>query len=342
MDAVALFAAGAGAGLLAGATSCAAAQLGLLAGAVRDAPHPLRPVAAFLASKLAVHTLLGAALGALGGVVQPGPRLRGVLMLAAAAALVALALNLIGLRPARRPANAACAPHAHGKREPDTTARHRRRVPRVGSVRQAEARASWRPGAVAWGAATVVVPCGVTLSVELLAVASGSAAGGAAVMAGFVLGTVPVFAVAGVAVRRVVRGRFAVVPVVAMLVVAAWTAAAGLRLAGWLPEGGGTARADAARFVRVEPDGTQIVTVWALDGGYRPALLDARAGLPTVLELRTRGAHGHTRVFTVPERGLDVRLPADGVTRVPLGVPGPGRMRFVCASGHYPGAITFR
>ncbi|MQY01986.1 urease accessory protein UreH domain-containing protein [Actinomadura macrotermitis] len=332
MDAAGLLAAGAGAGLLAGATSCAAVQLGLLTGAVRGASRPGAPVAAFLSARLAVHAALGAVLGLTGGAVQPGPRARGVLLALAAVVLALFALDLLGLRPARRllRRGADGAPHCAPAPAPDL--RPDRAPPRVR-----------RPAVL--GAATVLVPCGLTLSAELLAVTSRSPLGGAAVMTGFVLGTAPLSALAGVALGRtmaLLRGRLTALLGVALLAVSAWTLLSGLRLGGWLPDGSGSASADAARFVRTDSAGTQVVTVWALDQGYRPSLVEARAGRHTVLELRTRGTRGHTRAFTVPARNLDVVLPADGVTRIDLGAPGPGRLRFVCASGHYPGAITFR
>ncbi|MFI0453863.1 sulfite exporter TauE/SafE family protein [Actinomadura sp. 6N118] len=318
MDTVALFVAGAGTGLLAGATTCATVQLGLLAGAVRDAPGSARPVAAFLAAKLASHAGLGAALGLLGGTVQPGPRVRGALLALAALILVLFALDL--LRKARKIDGEDCA----------------------APVRRAR---SGRPAVL--GAATVLVPCGLTLTAELLAVSSRSAAAGAAVMTGFVLGTAPVFGLIGVTVGRalaLLRGRLTALLCVALLVAAGWTMISGLRLGGWLPQAGAGAAsaADSAQFVRTDAAGTQVVTVWALDQGYRPARLTARAGVRTALVLRTHGTRGHTRAFTVPERDLDVVLPVNGETRLDLGTPGRGRMRFVCASGHYPGAITFR
>ncbi|WP_174567489.1 sulfite exporter TauE/SafE family protein, partial [Actinomadura kijaniata] len=197
------------------------------------------------------------------------------------------------------------------------------------------------------GAATVLVPCGLTLSAEVLAVASRSPVGGAAVMAGFVLGTVPLFGLLGVTLGRalaLLRGRLTALAGVALLAVAAWTATSGLRLAGWAPSAGaaGTDRAVRTGAVRTDAAGVQEVTVWALDRGYRPALVTARAGVRTVLVVRTSGTRGHTRAFTIPGRGLDVVLPVSGETRIDLGAPGPGRMRFVCASGHYPGTITFR
>jgi sulfite exporter TauE/SafE len=321
-----LFLAGAGTGLLAGGTTCAAVQLGLLTGAVSgvqgSASHvqAARPVMVFLAAKLASHALLGALLGLAGAAVQPGPRVRGALLAAAALILAVFALDLLGFKPARRLLR---------RRADDGHCR----TPR-----------SRRPAAL--GAATVLLPCGLTLSAELLAVTSGSVAGGAAVMTGFVLGTAPVFGLIGVTVGRslaVLRGRLTALLAVGLLAVAGWTLLSGLRLGGWLPDGGGAAAAaDSARFVRTDASGTQVVTVWALDRGYRPALLDARAGRHTVLVLKTRDTRGHSRAFTIPSLGRDVILPVSGETRIDLGAPGPGRLRFVCASGHYPGAITFR
>ncbi|MFF0518546.1 sulfite exporter TauE/SafE family protein [Actinomadura nitritigenes] len=340
MDVAGLFLAGAGAGLLAGGTTCAATQIGLLTGAVGGAAgagsgpagtRPVRQVSVFLAAKLVSHAALGALLGLAGGAVQPGPRVRGALLAAAAAALALFALDLLGFRPVRR-----------------LLGRGREYSPEAGENEDAchppPRGRSRRPAVL--GAATVLVPCGLTLSAELLAVTSRSALGGAVVMGAFVLGTAPLFGLIGVTVGRtmaLLRGRLTALLAVALLAASGWTLLSGLRLGGWLPSGGGaTAAADSARFVRTDAAGTQVVTVWALDQGYRPALLTARARVHTVLVLRTRHTSGHMRVFTIPSRDKDVYLPATGETRVDLGAPAPGRMPFMCASGHFPGAITFR
>jgi sulfite exporter TauE/SafE len=342
VDVAGLFLAGAGAGLLAGGTTCAATQLGLLTGAVGGAAggaagadsataRPVRQVAVFLSAKLASHVALGALLGLVGGAVQPGPRARGALLAAAAMVLAVFALDLLGFRPVRRMLRRGREPalEVEGGQEACHT-------PRSGRSR--------RPAIL--GAATVLVPCGLTLSAELLAVTSRSALGGAVVMGAFVLGTAPLFGLIGVTVGRtmaLLRGRLTTLLAVALLAVSGWTLLSGLRLGGWLPSGGGaTAAAGSARFVRTDASGTQVVTIWALDRGYRPALLTARARVHTVLVLRTRHTSGHMRVFTIPSRDKDVYLPATGETRVDLGAPGPGRMPFMCASGHFPGAITFR
>jgi sulfite exporter TauE/SafE len=318
MNASALFLAGAGTGLLAGGTSCAAVQVGLLAGAVRGVPRPAIPVGVFLGSKLATHATLGAALGLIGTVVQPGPRVRAALLAGAAVLLALFALDLLGLRPAqrllRRPEEH-CAIPVTGPRTPALL-----------------------------GASTVLVPCGLTLSAELLAVTSRSALAGAAVMTGFVLGTVPLFGLIGVTLGRalaLLRGRLTTLVGIGLLALAGWTLLSGLRLGGWLPAPATTAPMD-ARFVRTDPAGTQTITVWALDRGYRPAILSARAGVHTVLVVRTQQTTGCTRAFVIPDRGVERMLPVDGKTTIDLGVLRTGRLRFTCAAGHYPGAITFR
>ncbi|WP_329295888.1 sulfite exporter TauE/SafE family protein [Streptomyces pseudovenezuelae] len=114
-----LFLTSAGTGLLAGGASCAAVQGGLQAGALgrRTVPPALRPargtprqrateslapVGAFLVGKLLSHTLLGALLGIFGAALQPSPRTRAVLLLAAAVLMVLFALDLMGAKAVSR------------------------------------------------------------------------------------------------------------------------------------------------------------------------------------------------------------------------------------------------
>jgi sulfite exporter TauE/SafE len=76
------------------------------------------------------------------------------------------------------------------------------------------------------GVATVLTPCRVTLSVEALALASGSALAGAATMAVFVLGTSPLFALLGYAARRAAtawRGKLALVTGIAVVAMGLYT-----------------------------------------------------------------------------------------------------------------------
>ncbi|AVH60817.1 MULTISPECIES: sulfite exporter TauE/SafE family protein [Streptomyces] len=377
---VALLITGASTGLLAGGASCAAVQGGLLAGAVtrRRAPAPapspaksaskkspsqsrpvsaplveraatpLAPVGVFLAGKLLSHTLLGALLGVFGDALQPSPRMQAVLLLAAGVLMVLFALDLFGVRWVGRLV----------PRPPASFGRLMRRSTRTGSA--------VTPALV--GFATVLVPCGVTLSMELLAITSGSPVAGAAVMAGFVIGTAPLFAVLGYLFRRssqALSGRLAGLTGVVVLSVAAWTVGSALQAGGWVsfatPDkqavasepftveggeqggsgGGGTTEADVPELVRIDASGKQIVTLTVTDF-YAPTQFTAKAGVPTTLVLHGKDSGGCARAFTIPELGVQEIVKRDGDTNIDLGTRKPGTLRFSCAMGMQTGAIDFK
>ncbi|MGQ0466137.1 MAG: urease accessory protein UreH domain-containing protein [Sporichthyaceae bacterium] len=347
MSATALFLTGLSTGAVAGGASCAAVQGGLLAGAVgrrraaaragvgavaeptsawrAKVAESTRPIGVFLAAKLVSHTALGAVLGAVGAAAEPGPRTRAILLLVAAALMVVFALDLLGVRAVRR-----LVPRA-----PQAWTRRVRRAGRSESA--------FTPALL--GFLTVLLPCGVTLSVSLLAIASASPLAGAAAMAGFVLGTAPLFAVLGVLLHRstrVLQGRLSIATGIVVLAVAALSVNSALTLGGWRwPDAGPISAASSAGAVRTLPDGTQVVRLTVRSGGYAPAALAARAGVPTRLELVTAGTGGCTRAFVIPSRGVQQVLPESGTTTVELGTPGAGTLRYTCGMGMYTGRIQF-
>ncbi|MGW2014479.1 urease accessory protein UreH domain-containing protein [Streptomyces sp. NPDC001927] len=325
-------------GLFAGGASCAAVQGGLLASAVgrraaAGTPEAgergglFAPVGAFLGGKLASHTLLGAALGLAGESIQPGPRTRAVLLVASAVLMVLFALDMLGVRAVRR----------FVPRPPASWGRRVRR--------SAKSTAVGTPAVL--GFLTLLIPCGVTLSVELIAVTAGSPLAGAAVMAGFVLGTGPLFAVLGFFLRSAARlwqGRLTTITAVVILAVALWTAGSGLRLGGWWPTPAPAAAAAATvpgetvTTVR----GEQTITIQARTNAYTPTAITATAGLPTKLVVATDDTNGCVRAFVVPDRSVQEILPVTGRTVIDLGTPKPGNLAFTCGMGMYGGEITFQ
>ncbi|GGM86723.1 hypothetical protein GCM10010106_37360 [Thermopolyspora flexuosa] len=337
VDALPLALGGLAAGLLAGSATCTAVQGGLLVGLARPSGagratgcgatpghgtgcgHGCAPavsdgrvVAAFAAGRFASHVLAGALLGLLGGAVRLGPTPRAVLLVAAGVLVVAFAARL--LRRSRT--RGSPAPDAAGCRG----------VP--------AGRATGRARALALGAATVLVPCGTTLGVEAVAVSTGSAAGGALVMAAFAAGSTPAFAVLGLLLRRAAATRFAAIAGAVAILAGLWTIASGLRLGGWLPELGTPPASAATAMVR--PDGVQTVTVWATAEGYRPAVVVLRANVPTEVVFRVTDDAGCARTLSL--EGRDLALPA--TVRLPPRPPGP--LRYACGMGMYPGVLHFR
>jgi sulfite exporter TauE/SafE len=297
-----------------------------------QAGDDLAPVGGFLAGKLVSHTLLGGLLGAVGAAVQLSPTVRVWTQLAAGALIIVFGLAQLGVGPFKR---LTIEPPAAWSR----------------FVRgRARSRAAFAPAVL--GFATVVIPCGVTLSVEALALASGSAVSGAAIMAVFALGTSPLFAVLGYAARRAAtawRGRLAVATGLVVLAMGAYTLNGGLTLAGSplaarnLPQTLGLVAPPAVAdpsVVFVGADGRQEVIVTARTGSYSPGNIAARAGVPTTLVVRSDDVDGCVRAFVIPSLNRQWTLPANGDTRIDLGTLKPGTLEYSCAMGMYGGQLT--
>ena len=91
---------------------------------------------------------------------------------------------------------------------------------------------------------------------------------------------------------------------------------------------------------RARPDasGGQTVEI-AVHGGYRPAAIRARAGVPLRIVFRRddQDACSERVVFSAPR--LDRRLAPSGTTIVELPAQPAGEVRFTCGMGRYRGSI---
>ncbi|UUV35928.1 sulfite exporter TauE/SafE family protein [Amycolatopsis roodepoortensis] len=340
-------------GLFAGGVSCAAVQGGLLTGLItrqKAATAPtvrrarsdqevdqrgwraqlgddLAPVGGFLAGKLVSHTLLGALLGAVGGAVELSVGARTWLQIGAGLLIIVFGLAQLGVPGFRRVVV-----------EPP--------ISWMKIIRnRARSQAALAPALL--GLATVLIPCGVTLSVEALALTSGSALAGAATMAVFVLGTGPLFAILGYAARKAAtawQGRLALVTGLVVLAMGFYTLNGGLELAGSplaasrITQAVGGSDADADTGAASTVDGKQTVVITARTGSYSPENVQAKSGVPTTLVVKTEGAQGCVRSFVI--RDEQKILPVRGETRIDLGVLQPGRLDYACSMGMYTGAIT--
>ncbi|WP_405139110.1 sulfite exporter TauE/SafE family protein [Nocardia sp. NBC_01388] len=350
-------------GLFAGGVSCAAVQGGLLTGlitrqraasAAQAAPalsktksagktavvsdsrrwgrrlgDDLAPVGGFLTGKLVSHTMAGVALGALGSAVQLSTGTRTWLQIGAGLLIVVFGLAQLGVPGFR---GIVIEPPASWMRLVRTRAR---------------SQAALAPAIL--GLFTILIPCGVTLSVEALALTSGSAFWGGATMAVFVLGTGPLFAVLGYAARvaaTVWRGRLALATGLAVLVMGLYTLNGGLELAGSplsasrIAESIGFNPPPADASAATVADGAQTVTITARSNSYSPKNVEVRSGVATTLVVKTNGTQGCIRSMVFPSLGVQKTLPATGETRIDLGVLQPGRLDYTCGMGMYSGIIT--
>ncbi|MBW0106309.1 sulfite exporter TauE/SafE family protein [Pseudonocardia sp. KRD291] len=352
-------------GLLAGGVTCAAVQGGLLAGLItrqraataalapagtrparveRDEPadtappvtrrwqslvDDLAPVGGFLTGKLLSHAMLGGLLGALGSAVQLSVGASAALQLVAGAVVLVFGLAQLGVAGLRR--IVVEPPQSFGRLV----------------LRSSRSQAAFAPGLL--GLASVLIPCGVTLSVEALALTSGSALAGAVTMAVFVIGTSPLFAVLGYAARKAAtawRGRLALATGAVVAIMGLFTLNGGLELAGSPVAASRVTAALAGPDSSPIPsaatvaEGRQTVAVSANPGGYTPARTQAKAGLPTTLVITSDQPTGCVRSFTIAALGVQQILPSSGETRIDLGVLAPGALAYACGMGMYTGTIT--
>jgi sulfite exporter TauE/SafE len=339
-------------GLVAGGASCAAVQGGLLAGLVarqqrngppadtpaaatpRQLADDLTPVGGFLAGKLVSHTLLGTALGALGGAVSLSVGVRTATQFSAGALIIVFGLAQLRVPGLRRITLTPPASWSRCVR---------------GRTRSQSALAPTMLGLV-----SVLIPCGVTLSVEALALTSGSWWAGAATMAVFVIGTAPLFTMLGYVTRKAVtvwRGRLGVLTGVVLLLAGLYTINGALELADspvsarrvaeavglgtdpvTLAEG---TRSD--RLVWTE-NGHQTVVVTATANSYRPDNIEIRSGVPTTMIVRSVRVSGCVRAFVIG--GREHVLPENGDIHIELGTLSPGRLHYSCGMGMYSGVLT--
>lgn len=288
----------------------------------------LAPIAGFLTGKLASHVLLGALLGLFGSSFQLSFRARAAMQIAAGVLMLLMAANLLGVPGLKFLV-------------PMPPARLTRLVRRT-----ARSEAMFAPAIL--GFATVLIPCGVTLSVMFLAIASGSAVWGAASMAVFVIGTSPLFATIGYVLRRsAARLQSAVTKLAAAAIVVAALIAidSGLVLQGSSFTFGDVldrvtgSEPSAAVAAPVDAEGVQQIVIEARSRSFSPSRIQAIAGIRTVLTMRTDGNNGCTRSFVIPSLGIQRMLPETGQTAIDLGSLAPGSVGFTCSMGMYRGEI---
>ena len=141
------------------------------------------PVTTFLTTKLIAHTILGFFLGWLGSAITLSLGMRLFFQGFAALFMFASAMNLLEVHPIFR-FMAFTPPKFARKLIKNNTAADR----------------LFAPGLL--GFLTILIPCGVTQAMEILAISSGSPVQGALIMGTFVLGTAPMFVLIGIATAK--------------------------------------------------------------------------------------------------------------------------------------------
>ena len=336
-------------GLTSGGVTCAAMQGGILASTIanqkkekvvpRFGVDDWGGVAAFLTTKLIAHIILGFFLGALGSAITLSLGMRLFFQGFAALFMFASAMNLLEVHPIFRFIAF-------------TPPQFARKLIKNNSVTDR----LFAPGLL--GFLTILIPCGVTQAMEILAISSGSPIQGALIMGTFVLGTAPMFVLIGIAtaklseVWRVYFLRSAAILLIAMALYSVngilqvtdnpySLQRLGPRIVKLLPPYDTSTPKTKAADPNVRlMDGKQKVTLSVSNRGYSPKTFRVQKDIPVELTLETTGGvYSCATAFTFKAFNISEFLkPSD--SKVKTFTPTKkGIYTFACSMGMYSGTM---
>lgn len=346
-------------GLTSGGVTCAAMQGGLLASTIANQKNldtkknvpdsnpnsfdvgDWGPVATFLSTKLGSHVILGLLLGAIGSAIAISETTRLFFQGFAAIFMLASAMNLLEVHPIFR--YLAFTPPKFASRLIKNNS--------TGDK-------LFAPGLL--GLFTVLIPCGVTQAMEVLAVSSGSPLKGAMIMGTFVLGTAPMFVLIGIATAKLseVWKKYFLRTAAMLLIAMALYSLNGIlqvsdspyslqrlgpRLVKLLPPYDTSVTTSNNKTkdpnVRLE-NGVQKVTLYVSNSGYSPRTFRVQKDVPVELTLLTKGSvYSCATAFTFKAFNIYELLgPSD--SKVKKFTPTKkGIFTFACSMGMYSGTM---
>ncbi len=318
-------------GLTTGGISCFAVQGGLLASSVAQLPkeekvNKQKYVGSFLAAKILAYTILGGLLGALGSVLIITPTLQGWMQIAAGIFLLGTAGNLLNLHPFFR----------YFVIQPP---KFLMRLVRNST----KSKTFFAPAFL--GLLTVLIPCGVTQAMMVLAVSTKSIVLGAGIMAAFTLGTSPVFFGLGLAANEFLKRkslRYIAAATIVFLGILSVNSGQALRgsvhtFQNYYRAATGEAAntKEPEQVAEVDSEGKQEVTVTVTTSGYSADVKTLKAGVPVKLNLVANNVQGCARSFTIPSLKIQKILTADGNETVEFTPTKKGKLVFSCSMGMY-------
>jgi plastocyanin len=193
------------------------------------------------------------------------------------------------------------------------------------------------------GFLTIFVPCGVTQSMEVLAINLGNPVQGALIMFAFVLGTTPLFVALGLAMVKFSEGwrvqflRLAAVVLIGMSLYSvngvltvldapiAWNNLVSASSRGAVPA--------------TQTDQMQQVTINVLNSGYAPRSVVVQVGKPVELTLVTNETYSCAVAFTFKEFGISTFLEPTGRKTFTFTPTQKGTFTYTCSMGMYTGTM---
>lgn len=340
-------------GLTTGGVSCAAVQGGLLASIIanqkkqeldhkpQDSSRDITkidrldwlPVVMFLAAKLFSHTMLGFFLGGLGATITISLGVQLGLQVFTAVFMLATALNFLDVHPIFR-------------RLAFQPPRFLRRL-----LKKQSQTNHWFAPAVL-GLLSIFIPCGVTQSMEVLAVTTGSPIQGALIMGTFVLGTAPIFALLGIATAKLTETwQFMFNKIAASILIAlAVYSFNGVLLVldspftinkiAWFFSDERFSQQQSERGQAKLVDGVQKIQIDIVNNGYVPKQFTVKQGIPVELTLANGNVYSCAQAFVFREFDISTVVRANSEQSFTFTPTEKGTFTFSCSMGMYSGTMT--
>jgi heme/copper-type cytochrome/quinol oxidase subunit 2 len=196
------------------------------------------------------------------------------------------------------------------------------------------------------GALTILIPCGVTQAMMLLAVSASNPAVSASIMFAFILGTIPVFFVIGLAANELFKHKaLAILAAGVVAVMGIISINSGQVLRGsvhTIQNYWKVAFESSSEIGNLAPvnSGVQEATINVTSGGYKANVSTLKLGVPVKLTLVTNGVAGCARAFTIPAFNLFKMLPQTGTETMEFTPAKTGLLTYTCSMGMYSGSFN--
>lgn len=321
-------------GLTTGGLSCFAVQGGLLtsalaSGGIGDKKYVKeKSILMFLLAKLITYSLLGFVLGFLGSEINISPRFQGTLQIFVGVYMLLTTARLLDIHPFFR--YLVIAP-------PKSFLR----LAKKGS----EVKSFFTPAIL--GFLTVLIPCGITQAMMILAIGTANPLWAAGIMFFFVLGTCPVFFLIGLATVNLLKNRaFSVIAAVFIAMMGILAINSGQILRGsvhtiqnyWKVFVGeeGTSNNTSAKI----NNGVQEVTINVSNNGYKSGVNTLKVNVPVRLTLITNSVRSCAKAFAIPEFNIFKVLSIDGEETIEFTPTKIGTLTYTCSMGMYTGSFN--
>jgi sulfite exporter TauE/SafE len=327
-------------GLTTGGISCIAVQGGLLASSLSNQTEKeitnhqkITHVTIFLIAKIVSYTILGFLLGAIGSALIISSPLQAWMHIGIGIFMILTAARLLDIHPVFR----------YFVIQPP------RAIYKI-MKNEAKNKSMFTPALL--GAMTVLIPCGVTQAMMVLAVGTRSSILGALILCAFVIGTSPVFFTIGLATQELMKKKsFMYIASFVIVILGILSINSGQTIRGSSQTlqnyftvikttFSDTIASTPNDLAKVDNQGKQIVTIDATSNGYSSQVKTLKVGIPVKLTLASHNVQSCARSFLIPSVGISKILPENGAIEIEFTPTKTGTLAYTCGMGMYSGSFT--